>query len=329
MTTAPLRRRLAAALPVAGLLALAACSNAADLPAETTASQGEGALRPLTVAVLPIGDLGAYFYAEANGIFEEHGLDVTTEFAAGGSAAIAAMAAGDYDIVYSGADGVIKAYANDIPVQIISGANNNQPENQADATGLVVAAGITEVGALQGGALGTNALGNINQVYAQEFLAKNGVTDVEVVEIPFPEQVAALEAGQIQATLLPEPFASQAVAGGASILGFPYRIGQDETTAVGVYVSTDTFIEENPEAIDVFVGAMAEASEAANDPANRDAVVAAILSNTQLSQDVATGLTFVQFTTEVTAERIQATADLLVKYGVLTEKVDASGIIAK
>lgn len=311
------------------MLALSACSNEADLPADTAAPEADGGLTSLTIAVLPIGDLGAYFYAQSNGIFEKHGLDVTTETAAGGSAAIAAMAAGDYDIAYSGADGVIKAYANNIPVRIISGANNNQPEGDVDATGLVVAPGITEVSQLAGASIGTNALGNINQVYAQEFLDEKGVSDVEVVEIPFPEQVAALEAGQIKATLLPEPFASQAVAAGASILGYPYRIGDDETTAVGVYVSTEDFIAENPEAEDAFVEAMTEASEAANDPANRDSLIKAVLGNTQLSEEVANNLTFVQWTTDVTAERIQATADLLVKYGVLSEEVDAAGIIAK
>lgn len=331
MSTALFRRRLAAAaaLPLAAMLALSACSNEADLPADTAAPKAEGVLTSLTIAVLPIGDLGAYFYAQSNGIFEKHGLDVTTETAAGGSAAIAAMAAGDYDIVYSGADGVIKAYANNIPVRIISGANNNQPEGDVDATGLVVAPGITEVSQLAGASIGTNALGNINQVYAQEFLDEKGVSDVEVVEIPFPEQVAALEAGQIKATLLPEPFASQAVAAGASILGYPYRIGDDKTTAVGVYVSTEDFIAENPEAVDAFVEAMTEASEAANDPANRDSLIKAVLGNTQLSEEVANNLTFVQWTTDVTAERIQATADLLVKYGVLSEEVDAAGIIAK
>jgi NitT/TauT family transport system substrate-binding protein len=239
------------------------------------------------------------------------------------------MAAGDYDIVYSGADGVIKAYANDLPVRIISGANTNQPEGDVDATGLVAAPGITDISELQGAPIGTNALGNINQVYAQEFLAQNGVTDVEVVEIPFPEQVAALEGGQIMATLLPEPFASQAVAAGATILGYPYRIGEDETTAVGVYVSTEDYIGSNAEAVDAFVEAMSEASEAANDPENRDAVAEAVLGSTQLSPEVVENLTFVHFTTDVTPEQIQATADLLTKYEVLPDEVDVSGIFAQ
>jgi NitT/TauT family transport system substrate-binding protein len=328
-----LRRRAtllsSAALSIAAVVALAGCSTDADLDtgADST-STASGELETLTVANLPIADQGAYFYALDNGIFEEHGLEITPASATGGSAAIAAMAAGDYDIVYSGADGVIKAFANGLPVKIISGANTNQPEGDNDATGLVVAPGITELSQLSGTSIGTNALGNINQVFAQEFLAQNGVTDVQVVEIPFPEQVAALESGQISATLLPEPFASQAVAGGATILGYPYRIGEDQTTGVGVYVATDDVISEKADAVSRFVEAMTEASEAANDPANKEAVTEAILANTQLTEEVATALTFVHFTTDVTPAQIQAVADLLVKYEVLPENVDAAEIFA-
>jgi len=327
------KRRAAALMMTIGAaaLVLSGCSNEADIGGGGTAGPSESPeageeTLALKVATLPIGDLGAFFYAQENDIFADHGLEITAEFAAGGSAAIAAMVAGDYDVVYSGADGVIKAYANNVPVKVVSGANTNQPEGDADAAGLVVAPGITDVTQLAGAAIGTNALGNINQVYVQEFLAEQGVTDVQVVEIPFPEQVAALLSGQIKATLLPEPFASQAVAGGATILGYPYRIGEEDSTLVGVYVSLDQILEEKGEAVDRFVDAMTEASEAANDPANRDAVVDAILKNTQLTSDVAGNMTFVHFTTDATPEQLQATADLLTKYEVLPDEVAVSGL---
>lgn len=318
-----------AVLAVTAGLTLSACSTAADLDPGASEPSTGGQRYELTVATLPIGDLGAYFYAQENGIFDDHGLDITTESATGGSAAIAAMVAGDYDIVYSGADGVIKAYANKLPVKVISGANTNQPDGDTDATGLVAAPGITSVAQIAGTAIGTNALGNINQVFTQEYLAEEGVTDVDVVEIPFPEQVAALQSGQISATLLPEPFASQAVAGGASILGYPYRVGEDGTTLVGVYVSTDRTVADKPEAVAAFVAAMQEASDAANDPANREALIDAILANTKLSGDVANAMTFVRFTTDAQVGQLQAVADLLTKYGVLDSTVDTTGIIAE
>lgn len=311
----------------AGLL-LSGCSNAADI-SETDGAAGDGTLMELTVATLPIGDLGAYFYAEDHGIFEKHGLAVTTESATGGSAAIAAMVAGDYDIVYSGADGAIKAFESGLPVQVIAGANLNQPEGPSDSTGLIAAPGISSVADIDGTAIGTNALGNINQVYTQEFLSENGVTNIDVVEIPFPEQVAALTSGQISASLLPEPFASQAVEAGATVLGYPYRVGQEGSNLVGVYVSTESTIAKKPEAVAAFIDAMSEASEAANDPANRDALIDSILSHTKLSGEVANSMVFVEFTTDASSEQLQVTADLLSKFGVFSKKIDVTGVLAE
>ncbi|GAB2563463.1 ABC transporter substrate-binding protein [Leucobacter ruminantium] len=319
----------ALALVLGAGLALAGCSNAADISEPVEDAPSDGELFELTVATLPIGDLGAYFYAEDNGIFEKHGLDITTETATGGSAAIAAMVAGDYDIVYSGADGAIKAFESGLPVRVISGANLNQPEGEKDSTGLIAAPGIASVEDIAGTAIGTNALGNINQVYTQEYLSENGVTDFEVVEIPFPEQVAALNSGQISASLLPEPFASQAIAEGATVLGYPYRTGADQSNLVGVYVSTEQTIESEAEAVEAFVAAMTEASEAANDKANRDALIESILSHTKLSGEVANAMVFVHFTTEAEAPQLQATADLLTKFGVFPGEVDVAGLIAE
>lgn len=327
------RRRTHTALgiiaAIATALTLAGCSNAADTAANnTTSSKSAGSLTTLSVANLPIADQGSYFYALDTGIFTRHGLDIKTASAAGGSAAIAAMVAGDYDVVYSGTDGAIKAFANNIPVKVIAGANTNQPEGDHDATGLVVAPGITSVDQLKGATIGTNALGNINQVYAQEYLAQKGVTDVKVVEIPFPEQVAALESKKIAATLLPEPFASQALSKGATILGYPYRVGKNQTTAVGVFAASDSVISQKSAALKEFVAAMKEASDAANNPAKHAAVVNSILNHTKLSSDVAGAMTFVHFTTDTTSAQIQAVADLLTKFNVLKTKVDAQKLIA-
>lgn len=334
-STTPSTRRsanwAAKAIALAGIVALSGCATAADdalTPEGSAAPEGSAEQLSLTVANMPIADQGSYFYALENGIFEEHNLAVTSAPATGGSAAIAAMVAGDFDVVYSGADGVIKAAANGVPVRIISGANVNQPEGEKDSTGLVVAPGIGQLSDLAGATIATNALGNINQVFAQEYLAQNGVDDVTVVEIPFPEQVAALESGTIKATLLPEPFASQAVAAGGSVLGFPYRIGEDQTTGVGVFVSTEQTIADKSEAVTAFVDAMEQAAEEANNSENRAAVVSAILANTKLESEVANNMTFVHWTRDVTPAQIQAVADLLTKYGSLTTDVDVQKIFA-
>ncbi len=54
----------------------------------------------LTVGTLPIVDVAAVHIAIDQGLFEEEGLNVTTEVMQGGAAAIPALVAGDLDIAF-------------------------------------------------------------------------------------------------------------------------------------------------------------------------------------------------------------------------------------
>lgn len=322
------RRGALLAFVLAAGLALSACG--ADGNGEGSAGPDADAAGPmeLRVASLPIADLGAYFYAIDNGIFDDHGLAVENVSSTGGSAAISAMLSGDVDIAYSGNDSVLKSYAQGLPVVIVAAANNNQPDGEQDSAGLVVSAGTTAQD-LTGKPLATNALDNINQVYTQQWLDENGVNPDEAsfVEVPFPEQVAALQSGQISGSLMPQPFMAQAIEAGAEVLGWPYRSGPDGVTPIASFVSQDSTVEGKREAIDAFVAAMEEANAKANDEANRDELISSILANTKLTADAAAGISFVQYTTDVGVDELDQLAELLVKFDILSEAPDLSGIV--
>ncbi|MGI8867793.1 MAG: ABC transporter substrate-binding protein [Mycobacteriales bacterium] len=317
-----LRSRVtAAAVAALTALSLASCSSS---------SNNSGASMSLRVSTLPIADLGAYFYALDSGLFKKAGLSVKDTSSTGGAASISAMLSGSVDIAYSGSDSVIKAYAKKLPVRVIAAANNNQPAGDTDSAGLVVPASIGSPAELEGKTLATNALNNVNQIYTQNYLEKNGVDPkkVKFVEVPFPEQVAALKAGRIFGTLLPEPFMSQAVAGGLKVLGLPYRSATGGTAPVASWVSSTKVLGQHDKAIAAFVKTMKTADAAANDPANRPALVKALLNHTKLTQAVASKITLVQYTNAVDTQRLKDLADLLVKYGVLKESPDLSGMIS-
>ena len=322
------RRAALLGLVLTGGLTLAGCGGDGAGDDGAGADPSGGGPMELRVASLPIADLGAYFYAIDNGIFTDHGLTVENVSSTGGAAAIAAMLSGDVDIAYSGNDSIVKSYAQGLPVVVVAGANNNQPEGDQDSAALVVAAGTTAQD-LSGATLATNALDNINQVYTQLWLEENGVDPGEVsfVEVPFPEQVAALESGEIAGSLMPQPFLAQALAGGAEVLGLPYRSGPDGITPIASFVSQGPTVEEKRDAIDAFVAAMDEADTAANDEANRDVLVASILANTQLTEDAAADISFVQYTTEVSVDQLDDLAELLVRFEILPEAPDLSGIL--
>lgn len=309
-------------------LTLSACGGDGNGNGDAGPDSGDAEPTELRVASLPIADLGAYFYAIDNGIFTDHGITVENVSSTGGAAAISAMLSGDVDIAYSGNDSVLKSYAQGLPVVIVAAANNNQPDGEQDSAGLVVPAGTTAQD-LAGATLATNALDNINQVYTQQWLEENGVDPAEVsfVEVPFPEQVAALQSGDISGSLMPQPFMAQALEGGAEVLAWPYRSGPAGVTPIASFVSQGPTVEEKRDAVDAFVVAMEEANTEANDEANRDALITSILSNTQLTEDAAADISFVQYTTEVSVDQLDQLAELLVRFEIFDEAPDLSGIL--
>lgn len=318
---------------VVALAGLSGCSGkgSSTLPGTSASPSagGSAGLQALKVAVMPIADLGAFYYAVDSGLFKKNGLDVQPVDATGGSAAIASMMSGDVDLAYSGTDGAIKAAANGLTVKIISGAGANRPTGPKDSAGFVAAKGIKSPKDLAGKTVATMALGNVNQVYAQKWLKAEGVdpSSVKFVEIPSNEQVAAMAKGQIQGSIMPEPFASQALANGATILGWPWRTGGDSTTLVSVYTASEASIAKNTPQIKKFLAAMGDADTFANNPANRSTIVAAILKHTKLESKVANNMTFVTWTSKADPAKIKEVADTLVEFGVLKSKPDVDKMI--
>lgn len=223
------RSRLALLLLALTLL-LPACGDgggAGTAPEGDGETAGGGELTTLRVATIPIADLGAYFYAIDQGIFTEHGLDVQNTEAAGGAAAISAMVGGEVDLAYTNNVSVLQTAVEGLPITIACGANENVPEGESDMAAFVASPDVTSPEDLVGGTVATNALNNINHLYARVFLRENGFDpdEVDYVEVPFPEQPAALLEGRIQGTLIPEPFKTQLLEEGATNLGFAYRVG--------------------------------------------------------------------------------------------------------
>ena len=79
---------------------------------EAAATIGELEQTDITLGLIPIADVAPVFIALERGIFEDYGLNVTTEFAAGGAAAIPALQSGDIDMAWSPTPPVIVQISN-------------------------------------------------------------------------------------------------------------------------------------------------------------------------------------------------------------------------
>ncbi len=256
------------ALLAAGALALVAgCASAAG---ETTPQSVE---KPnLTVAVVPSVDSAGFFIALHQGLFKAQGLNVTFTPAVSSETAIADQVKGTVDISGGNYVSYIQAqqgHAADL--EIFAEGSVMLPGTQ----GLYTMPGskITTLQDLEGKTVGINAPDNILYLLVASVLADHNIPVNKVhfkSNIPLPLMAAALKSGEINAAVLPEPFASQAQqAYGVATLA-DLDQGATNDFPVQGYVVTRQWAAQYPHTLAAFNRALQEGQNIAD--TNRHAV---------------------------------------------------------
>ena len=245
---------------------------AAGLPAATLTS--------VTIGYVPVSIYAPIFVAEALGYYEEFGLDVTLTANTGGSDLITLTAAGNLDISAAGAGPAFwNANAQDLPITVIAPGHQ---EGSPVATPLMISRAACESGAitsladLVGKRVSVNAPGG-TEFWLGSALATAGLTidDVDEQFLPFPDAVAALDSGAIDAAMIGEPLATQAELDGFAVRllpDFPVQ-GVQPTTII----ANDDFLAANPDVATGFVAAYLKASRVLSGDGFKDPAVLAII----------------------------------------------------
>jgi len=148
-------------------------------------------------------------YAQDKGYFAEAGLDPEFIAVQGGPAVVAAIASGEADIGYAAPVPPINGRLNGVPVKMfLQLAQEVDPDKKYTWLVASGASGITDLAGVKGKKIAFNANGGLCELMWRDHLASVGLTidDVEPVVLPFPEQEAALEQGNIDATCTINPF---------------------------------------------------------------------------------------------------------------------------
>lgn len=158
-------------------------------------------------------------YAQEKGYFAAAG--IAPEFIAvqGGPAVVAAIASGEADIGYSSPVPPINGRLNGVPIKMFLQLSQ-EVDPDKKYTWLVAsgASGIKDMAGVKGKKIAFNANGGLCELMWRDHLAAAGLTidDVQPVVLPFPEQEAALEQGNIDATCAINPFYSS-ISGNAAL----------------------------------------------------------------------------------------------------------------
>jgi NitT/TauT family transport system substrate-binding protein len=315
-------RRLAVMLVAA--LAIAGCGDDDD------SSGGGGSSGPTKVKVgtLPIANAAPMYLGMKKGFFKAEKLTIEPQVGEGGATIIPTLINGDAQFGFVGVIPAITAVAKKVPIKIVTSSDDAAATEKKDWQTLVVAKGspIKSVKDLAGKTVAVNALRGLAEVVISRSLEKQGVDykSVKMLEVPFPEMPAALEAKRVDAALLTEPFLSAVLAEGGTQIDAP-SVETLPNFPNGVYVASEPYIAENGDVVDRFARAMNKSLEYAQ--AHPDEVRSTIPTFTMVPKAAAAKLRLPVFDSEIDEKGIELEARLTEKYGIIDEAPTAKDLL--
>lgn len=331
------RSRVLAASAALLALGLAACSSTAETPsASGTGSTSDGSTSSMaadpvkvTIGALTISETAPLWGAVKAGVFADHGLDVTIQPIQGGAQAMPALINGEVDFTVGQPFGVMRARDQGLPVSIISNYAESLREGP-DINSVVTGAGtgITSAKDLSGKTVAVNSLGAAGDLTIKAAVDADGgdSSTIKFVEVAFPDVPAQIEAGNIDAAWVPEPFVSMVVGAGGARVVDPYQATIPGLPTLVVQATQKT-IDEKPELVQAMREALADAFTWSE--ANESEMRQSLVDNMSLPQDAADHLPLPHFTATIDRTTLQALADLAVKYGYFDKAPDLDTIIVE
>ncbi|WES63420.1 ABC transporter substrate-binding protein [Microbacter sp. GSS18] len=306
------------ALGAAAVLALSGCTDSGAEPTTAPSDDASGGeMRTIRIAALPIAETGALWGAMAEGIWADHNLEVEVVPSSGGANAIPALVSGDIQIAIGQPFGPFRADIADLGIVMIGDyANSLETGRDVNAVVSLGDSGIERPADLEGKRVSVNTLGAAGDVTIMKAVEDDGgdPSTIEFVEVIFPDVQAQLEAGNIDAGWVPDPFMSQIEGAGGNIVVFPYQAtipGLELLTSI----TTQDLLDNDPQLIADYSAAMKETLEWA--AANEDGVRAAIVDNMGIPEEAAAGITLPTWSSELNLANMQELASLAMGYGVL------------
>ena len=228
---------LARAAAVVGALLFASSARAAD---------------KVRIAIIGgAADIGFYL-ADAKGWFAAEGVEVEMISFDSGARMIAPMAAGDIDVGTGAVTaGLYNAFEREITIRIVADKGRNV--KGMSFQGVMVRKALVESGAvktfadLKGRKFAFTGPGANDSSIVEEAMSKSGASfrDVEAIYLGLPQHATAYSNGAIDASIMPEPFRTNALKlGVASELMSVADVRDNDQTGAVVYA--DAFIRKRP-----------------------------------------------------------------------------------
>lgn len=316
------QRIISAAAAAASAVVLVGCSGGTEATSESASPDEVVALK---VGYIPASVYAYFWQAEAAGYFDDANLEVELVPMAGGGEIIPALQSGSIQFGISDAMGVISASNQGIDVEYVT-FNASQTEESPIHSVVVADTAIAGPEELNGKTVATNSSYNTDWTMMREWLRQGGadIESISFVEMPFPDQLAALRAGTIDAAGMLEPFVTAAESEGLRVIGDFFTEVQSPSVLSGVAALTE-YVDANEAVVERFVGAI----EQAVDDFNQDPQIARdlIVENTQIDPALVAEMNLPVWSNDTDPSEMQFWIDAAEAEGILETDLDPSTLI--
>jgi NitT/TauT family transport system substrate-binding protein len=212
----------------------------------------------------------------------------------------------------------LQAADTGLPIRLVAAAATSLPESESDEDIVAVVSGpggVSDASELSGARMAVNVGSGLNELFTRAFVEQHGVdpATIQFVELPFPDQPAALTSARIDATMIGPPFLQQLQESGASTLGYPYRV-QDRPVVVSSYITSEEYAAENEETLQNFRDALNEIVEAMADPKNHEAVLESLSEATKIPVEKLESILLPNFTPLIDEDSLTETVELATRF---------------
>jgi NitT/TauT family transport system substrate-binding protein len=149
-------------------------------------------------------------------------------------------------------------------------------------------------------------------------------SEVEFVELPFPDMPAALEEGRVDAAWLAEPFQTIAGGQGARMIAAPFTETHPDLL-IASYFTSEQVLAEDPDLVNRFSEAMTESLAYAS--ANPDEARRILTEYTDIDETTAAELNLPNWPTDFALEPLNLLADLALQDGLVEDAVDVQELL--
>jgi NitT/TauT family transport system substrate-binding protein len=177
-------------------------------------ASAQGALTTIHIGGVFSDDMTPVFYAQKAGLFRREGLDVVLVPSNSGTAMAAAVTSGTYEFGKSSLLAAVNAHLKDVPLAVIAAGAIYDSKSPFAQLCVAPDSPLANGKDFEGKTIGTPALNDLNQLVVSAWVDAHGgdAKTLKFVELPQTVTTPALAAHRVDASILLQPNAAEAVA---------------------------------------------------------------------------------------------------------------------